>query len=92
MMKKKHLYLVIALGSVYEDGRGLAKDEAEAARWYRKAAERGNTYGMVALALMYDNGRGVAKDITEALKWYRKAAKLGNELAQRELRGRNLGW
>ena len=30
------------LGEMYEEGRGVDKDEKEAVRWYRKAAEKGD--------------------------------------------------
>jgi uncharacterized protein len=30
------------LGVVYRDGIGVARDEAEAARWFREAAAQGN--------------------------------------------------
>ena len=30
------------LGAMYEKGAGVAKDAAEAVRWYRKAADAGN--------------------------------------------------
>ena len=33
----------------YANGRGVAKDEAEAVRWYRKAAERGHKDAQAAL-------------------------------------------
>ena len=31
------------LGTIYDSGQGVRQDYAEAARWYRKAAEQGNT-------------------------------------------------
>lgn len=34
---------------MYENGRGVAKDEAEAAKWYRKAAEQGDESAKKAL-------------------------------------------
>ena len=30
------------LGLIYANGRGVAKDEVEAVKWYRKAAEQGD--------------------------------------------------
>ena len=73
------------LGLHYVDGRGVAKDNAEAAKWYLKAAEQGNANGQFELGFMYENGKGVAKDEAEAIKWYRKAAAQGNTKAQRKL-------
>src|ERR1700677_35696 len=34
------------LGYLYEKGFGLAKDETQAATWYRKAADKGDPTGM----------------------------------------------
>jgi TPR repeat protein len=41
-------------------GMGMERDEAEAMRWYRKAAAQGS------LGSMYDNGQGVARDLVQA--------------------------
>ena len=67
------------LGRMYEEGCGVGKDELEAARWYRKAADAGNVKGMGYLGAMYEEGRGVGKDELEAVRWYRKAADAGSE-------------
>jgi TPR repeat protein len=60
----------------------MAKDEVEAVKWYRKAAEQGDELAQFNLGVMYDNGQGVAKDDVEAAKWYRKAAEQGIAIAQ----------
>ena len=62
------------LAWMYEHGRGLPKDEAEAAAWYRRAAEQGHYDALFHLGKMYEEGRGVPKDDGEAAVWYRKAA------------------
>jgi TPR repeat protein len=62
------------LGVMYDLGHGVAKDYAEAAKWYRKAAEQGYAEAQYNLGWMYANGEGVAKDYAAAAKWYRKAA------------------
>ena len=59
-----------------------AEDYPEAARWFSKAAEQGDTTAQFNLGVMYDKGQGVAQDDGEALRWYLKAAELGNALAQ----------
>jgi TPR repeat protein len=73
------------VGVMYEGGRGVAKDDAQAVAWYRKTAEQGNADAQYNLGLMYENGRGVAKDDAQAIVWYRKAAEQGNALAQNNL-------
>ena len=45
------------LGLMYENGTGVAKDAAEAVRWYRKAADAGDAPGMSNLGLMYGKAR-----------------------------------
>jgi TPR repeat protein len=64
---------------------GLAKDEAEAVKWFRRAADQGHVSAQFDLGLMYATGRGVAKDDSEAVKWYRKAADQGHASAQYSL-------
>ena len=73
------------LGFMYDTGNGVAKDEAEAVKWYRKAADQGHAIAQFNLGLMYDNGNGVALDEAEAVKWYRKAADQGDASAQHNL-------
>ena len=41
-----------SLGTVYYEGRGVARDYAEAARWYRKAAEQGHASGQLNLGAL----------------------------------------
>jgi hypothetical protein len=71
----------------YQYGRvfAAAKNYAEAARWYRKAAEQGHASAQNGLAWMYNNGKGVAKNYAEAVRWYRKAAEQGHASAQYSL-------
>jgi hypothetical protein len=52
----------------------VAKDQAEAAKWFRKAAEQGNAQAQNILGILYRDGKGVVQDFVEAVKWYRKAA------------------
>jgi TPR repeat protein len=65
------------LGRAYEDGGGVAQDDAQAVEWFRKSAEQGNAQGENSLGVMYAQGRGVSRDREEAVRWYRKAAKIG---------------
>ena len=55
---------------MYEIGLGVAQDDVEAAKWYRKAAEQGYAAAQSNLGEMYRDGRGVAKDDVEAYKWF----------------------
>ena len=71
-----------ALGMCYEFGYGVAQDESEAVKWFRKAVEQGNASAQCKLGAMYAIGRGVAQDESEAVKWFRKAAEQGDASAQ----------
>lgn len=58
-------------------------DLAQAAAWYRKAADQKNVAGEIHLAALYrDGGNGFQRDITQAAAWYRKAADQGDPIAQ----------
>ncbi|KAF9966534.1 hypothetical protein BGZ73_000980, partial [Actinomortierella ambigua] len=75
------------LGWMYQDGKGVAQDDAKAVDWYRLAAEQGDAKAQGNLGLMYEIGRGLHQDDLKAVEWYRLAAEQGNSTAQT-----NLGW
>ena len=62
------------LGMKYAQGRGVPKDDQQAAAWYQKAAEQGMAYAQTALGTMYEQGIGVTQDDQQAAAWYKKAA------------------
>ena len=62
------------LGLCYAHGTGVAQDDEEAVKWYRKAADQGLADAQHNLGNCYENGTGVAQDEEEAVKWYRKEA------------------
>lgn len=70
------------LGIMYDLGDGVRQDQAEAAKWYRKAAEQGYADAQYNLGVKYRNGHGVPQDYAEAAIWYYKAAEQGNAGAQ----------
>ncbi len=71
---------------MYSNGRGVAKDDAEAVNWYRKAADQGLATAQFNLGLKYERGKGVAKDHGEADKWLHKATDQGYTPAQETLK------
>lgn len=73
------------LGQMYGSGKGVAKNDAEAAKWYRHAAKQGLASAQNKLGRMYERGRGVTKKYDEAAKWYRRAAEQGFAPAQNNL-------
>ncbi|MCP4233755.1 MAG: sel1 repeat family protein [Aestuariibacter sp.] len=67
---------------MYTVGRVVLKDEVEAFKWYRKAAEQGQADAQMLLANIYVEGIGVLENYKEAVKWYTKAAQKGHIEAQ----------
>ncbi len=65
------------LHSIHRD-----KNEEEAVKWFRLAAEQGNPDGQFSLGWCYKNGTGVSNDEREAVKWFRLAAEQGNPTGQ----------
>jgi TPR repeat protein len=70
------------VGAQYELGAHVTKDLAQAAGWYRKAAEQGFVQAEHSLGILYEFGNGVPADSTTAAQWYRKAAEQGFAPAQ----------
>ncbi|MBR5412740.1 MAG: sel1 repeat family protein [Fibrobacter sp.] len=67
-------------------GWGIASNQVESVKWYRKAAEQGNAWAQCDLGHCYYNGNyGVTQDYGKAVEWYRKAAEQGNASAQNAL-------
>src|SRR5437867_11216286 len=64
----------VELGLRYTNGEGVAKDQVEAVKWFRKAAEQNYARAQKNLSICYDKGEGVTKDQVEAEKWLRMAA------------------
>jgi len=59
------------LGSMYENGEGVAQDYIEAMMWYHKAAEQGDTDAQYNLGNLYDNENlGVAHDYVMSHMWF----------------------
>jgi uncharacterized protein len=65
------------LALMYDNGEGVPENDAEAVKWYRKAADQGLVEAQFNLGNMYESGEGVPENDAEAVKWYRKAADQG---------------
>lgn len=62
----KHSGAMQHIGQLYQYGRGVSVDTAEARRWYQQAAALGNAFGMYYLGRM-------EKDLQTATRWYLQA-------------------
>jgi hypothetical protein len=64
----------LILGTMHLRGQGVPVNPAEAARWYRRAAEQGHTVAQTELGVMYAAGIGVRQDYGLAHMWLNLAA------------------
>ena len=74
-----------ALGLMHAFGEGVPQSYAEAAYWYRRAADQGYAPAQYDLAELYAVGYGVPRDIESALRWMDRAARQGHARAGERL-------
>ena len=72
-------------GEKYYYGRGVRQDYAEAAKWYRASADKGNADAEHRLGHMYYFGQGVRQNARDAANWFLKAAAQGHAKARKRL-------
>ncbi|MBT9506143.1 MAG: sel1 repeat family protein [Rhodoferax sp.] len=65
------------LGVMYDVGRGVAQDYAQAVHWYRLAAMQGHAAAQFNLGGMYAQGQGLPQDFVRAHLWFNLAAVAG---------------
>jgi len=65
--------------------QGGAKNEALAARYYKRAADMGSAWGQYKYGTMLLEGKGVAKDVPAAAEAFAKAVEQNNGWAQYQL-------
>ncbi|HWT96193.1 MAG TPA: tetratricopeptide repeat protein [Terriglobales bacterium] len=76
-----------AVGALYDNGLGVASDEAEAFRWYSMAANQNYPMAMRNLGTMYATGHGVPYNLPQAQLWLGRAASAGDSVAAKRLAG-----
>ena len=69
----------------YLEGKAVTRDEQQAARWYRRAAEQGLAAAQYRLGSMYEHGWGMPADRRQARSLYEQAAARGNVNAMHNL-------
>jgi len=73
------------LGDLYKEGKNVAQNLQESAKWYKKAAEQGFAEAQHKLGELYLEGKGSVGDPEEAMKWLRKSADQGYVAAKDKL-------
>ncbi len=69
----------------YAEGRGVAANYGEAAKWYERAAQNGIVPAMFRLGTILEKGLNGKKDIDAARRYYVLAAERGNAKAMHNL-------
>jgi uncharacterized protein len=67
----------VTLGDLYAEGEVVPRDAAEAVRWYRQGAGRGDGEAAFRIAEASEHGLGVYPDLVGALAWYEIAQRQG---------------
>lgn len=65
--------------------QGVPKDEVEAVKFFRMAAEAGLSESMFHVGWSYASGLGTPQDWTQAVRWWKAAAEAGHASAARNL-------
>jgi localization factor PodJL len=73
------------VGTRFAEGRGVALNFEEAARWLERAANQGLAPAQYRLGSLYEKGHGVKRDVEAARKLYIAAADQGNAKAMHNL-------
>jgi localization factor PodJL len=73
------------VGLRYAEGRGIAANLDEAAKWYDRAARAGVVPAVFRLGTFYEKGLGVKKDPDIARRYYLQAAERGSAKAMHNL-------
>ena len=75
----------VLLGSHYELGNVVLKDNDEAFRLYSLAAEQGDAWGQYEVGHCYERGCGVGENMEEAIRYYTLSAAQGGVDARNAL-------
>src|SRR6202040_1216335 len=73
------------IGVRYAEGKGVASNFDEAAKWYERAAQAGVVPAIFRLGALYEKGLSVQKDVDIARRYYLQAAERGNAKAMHNL-------
>jgi hypothetical protein len=72
-----HLKAQLALAQLYNQGKGIEKDDRQALHWYVQAARQGEPQAQFYAAYKYFHGEGTAPNEAEAATWLKRGAEQG---------------
>ena len=70
---------------IYDKGRGVSVDYAEAVKWYKIAAEKGDPQAQYNFEILMYYGVGTELNEEQGKDWIRRAADQNNQMAIRAL-------
>jgi localization factor PodJL len=73
------------VGVRFAEGKGVAPDLDQAAKWYDRAAQAGVVPAIFRLGTFYEKGLSVKKDVDIARRYYAQAAERGSAKAMHNL-------
>jgi localization factor PodJL len=73
------------IGMRFAEGKGIAPNLDEAAKWYDRAAQAGVVPAVFRLGTFYEKGLSVKKDVDIARRYYAQAAERGSAKAMHNL-------
>ena len=73
------------IGLRFAEGKGIASNLEEAAKWYDRAAQAGVIPAVFRLGTFYEKGLGVKRDLDLAHRYYLQAAERGNAKSMHNL-------
>lgn len=79
------------LAWMHVSGEGVRANDANAARWFLKAAEQEIADAQTKIGVLYLSGTGVRRDWETGIRWLEKAARQDESLAQMVLGSVYLG-
>jgi TPR repeat protein len=74
LAEKGDVAMQLLVGSIYDFGQGVPQDDAEAVKWYQRAAEQGSAKGQFQVGAVYARSPQI-KDPVQAYKWLTIAAR-----------------
>lgn len=75
----------VIVGEIFYHEREGQRDDAQALKWFKLAADKDHPVAQLHLGEMYAQGHGLPQDVSEGVRWYQLAAEQGHPKAQYNL-------